>query len=66
MERSTLGFRDMMRRHRPKREDLNPRKWMKHENVKGFTDFIMNQHSDRDMDNSFDNKEMCKYIKILY
>lgn len=61
MERPSSGLREMVRRHRPKREDLDPRKWMKRENVKGFTDFITNQHSDRDTDNSFDNKEMCEY-----
>lgn len=66
MERSTLGFREMMRRHRPKREDLNPRKWMKHENMKGFTDFITNQHSDTDTDNSFDNKEMLLEAEKLF
>lgn len=61
MERPSSGLREMVRRHRPKREDLDPRKWMKRENMKGFTDFITNQHSDRDTDNSFDNKEMCEY-----
>lgn len=60
MESTSSGLRDMVRRHRPKREDLDPRKWMKREHVKSFADFILSQHSDRDTDNSFDNKEMCK------
>ncbi|XP_075871211.1 ankyrin repeat and death domain-containing protein 1A isoform X2 [Nelusetta ayraudi] len=66
MERPSLGLREMVRRHRPKREDLDPRKWMKRENVKGFTDFITNQHSDRDTDNSFDNKEMLLEAEKLF
>lgn len=44
------------------RENLDPRKWMKREHVKGFTDFITSQHSDKYTDNSFDNKEMCEYL----
>lgn len=62
MERSSSGLREMVRKHRPMRENLDPRKWMKREHVKGFTDFITSQHSDKYTDNSFDNKEMCEYL----
>ncbi|KAM9360086.1 uncharacterized protein ankdd1b [Symphorus nematophorus] len=58
MERRALALKAMVKKHRPKKEDLDPRKWMRKETVRGFTDFILNKHSDIDTDNSFDNKEM--------
>lgn len=63
MEATPSGVGEMVRKHRLKRENLDPRKWVKREHVKGFTDFITSQHSDKDTDNSFDNKEMCEYLK---
>lgn len=62
MEGTSSGLRERIRNHRPRKEDLDPRKWMKHERVKAFTDIITSQHSDQDTDNSFDNKEMCEYL----
>lgn len=51
----------MIKKHRPKTENLDPRKWMKQETMRGFADFILNKDSDKETDNSFDNKEMCEY-----
>ncbi|XP_038560445.1 ankyrin repeat and death domain-containing protein 1B-like [Micropterus salmoides] len=47
----------MIKKHCPKKDNLDPRKWMRQETVRGFTDFILNKDLD-DTDNSFDNKEM--------
>ncbi|XP_049435757.1 ankyrin repeat and death domain-containing protein 1A [Epinephelus fuscoguttatus] len=58
MERRALALREMIRKHRPKRENLDPRKWMRMETVSGFAEFILNKNSDKDTDDSFDNKEM--------
>ncbi|XP_035515165.1 ankyrin repeat and death domain-containing protein 1B [Morone saxatilis] len=58
MEKKASAIREMVKKHRPKKEDLDPRKWMRKETVRGFTDFILNKNSDKDTDNSFDNKEM--------
>lgn len=64
MSRRAVALKAMVRKHRPKREDLDPRKWMKGETVRGFADFILHQHSDRDTDDSFDNREMCEYVRM--
>lgn len=58
MESRALAFRAMVKKHCPAKEDLDPRKWMRQESVRGFADFILNKNSDKDTDNSFDNKEM--------
>ncbi|XP_034547628.1 ankyrin repeat and death domain-containing protein 1B [Notolabrus celidotus] len=58
MERKTSTLRSVIEKHRPKKEDLDPRNWMKQDAVKGFTDFMMNKNSDDDTDDSFDTKEM--------
>ncbi|TDH12712.1 hypothetical protein EPR50_G00049720 [Perca flavescens] len=58
MERRALALREMIKKHRPKTENLDPRKWMRQETVRGFADFILNKDSDKETDNSFDNKEM--------
>ncbi|XP_040899234.1 ankyrin repeat and death domain-containing protein 1B isoform X2 [Toxotes jaculatrix] len=58
MERRALALRAMIQKHCPKKENLDPRKWMREETVRGFADFIMNKHSDKETDSSFDNKEM--------
>lgn len=60
MEGASLGLREMIRNHRPRREDLDPRKWVNRERLKGFTGRITSQPSDKDTDDSFDNKEMCE------
>ncbi|XP_059192547.1 ankyrin repeat and death domain-containing protein 1B [Centropristis striata] len=57
MERKALAFKTMINKHRPKTENIDPRKWMRQETVKGFTDFILNK-PEKDTDTSFDNKEM--------
>ncbi|XP_031704708.1 ankyrin repeat and death domain-containing protein 1A [Anarrhichthys ocellatus] len=58
MERRALDVKTMIKKHQPKTENLDPRKWMREETVRGFTDFILNKHSETETDNSFDNKEM--------
>ncbi|XP_022611946.1 ankyrin repeat and death domain-containing protein 1B [Seriola dumerili] len=58
MERRALALREMIKKHCPKKENLDPRKWVTEETVRGFADFITNKHSDKETDNSFDNKEM--------
>ncbi|XP_040012311.1 ankyrin repeat and death domain-containing protein 1B [Xiphias gladius] len=58
MERRALALRAMIKKHSPKKENLDPRKWMREEAVRGFADFILNKHLDLETDNSFDNKEM--------
>lgn len=59
-----LALRTMIKKHRPKKETLDPRQWMKQEAVRGFTDFVLNKHTEEETDNSFDNKEMCKYTRM--
>ncbi|XP_008279675.1 ankyrin repeat and death domain-containing protein 1B [Stegastes partitus] len=58
MERRALAFKAMIKKHRPKKDNLDPRTWTRQETVRGFADFAGNKHSDKDTDNSFDNKEM--------
>lgn len=58
MERRTTALREMVRKHCPKKENLDPRKWMRQESVRGFTDVILNKRSDQETDDGFDNKEM--------
>ncbi|XP_023269221.1 ankyrin repeat and death domain-containing protein 1B-like isoform X2 [Seriola lalandi dorsalis] len=58
MERRALALREMIKKHCPTKENLDPRKWVTEETVRGFADFITNKHSDKETDNSFDNKEM--------
>lgn len=54
-----MAVRAMMKKHCPKKEDMDPRKWMTRDKVKGFTD-LLHHHSDKDTDKSFDNNEMCE------
>lgn len=63
MEKRTLAFRAKIKERCPKKEDLDPRKWLGQETGRGFADFILNKHSDKDTDKSFDNKEMCEYAR---
>lgn len=56
-----LAVKAMVEKYGPKKENLDPHNWMKHQKVRGFTEFIM--HSDKDTDTSFDNKEMCEYTR---
>ncbi|XP_029295735.1 ankyrin repeat and death domain-containing protein 1A [Cottoperca gobio] len=58
MERKTLALRAMIKKHRPKTENLDPRKWMRPETMSGFGDFILNKNTDKETDTSFDNNEM--------
>ncbi|GAA6222169.1 ankyrin repeat and death domain-containing protein 1B-like isoform X1 [Lates japonicus] len=58
MERRAVALRAMIKKHRPKKENLDPRTWMREETLRGFADFIRNKHSDKDTDTSFDTKEM--------
>lgn len=63
MERRAVALRAMIKKHHPKKENLDPRTWMREETLRGFADFIRNKHSDKDTDTSFDTKEMCKYTR---
>ncbi|XP_033946255.1 ankyrin repeat and death domain-containing protein 1B [Pseudochaenichthys georgianus] len=58
MERRALTLKAKIQKHHLKTENLDPRKWMTQETVDAFSDFILNKHSDRETDNSFDNQEM--------
>lgn len=59
MERRALALKAMVKKRIPKKENLDPRKWVRQETMRGFADFVLNKDSD-DTDNSFDNKEMCE------
>ena len=61
MERKALALRAVIKKHCPTKENLDPRKWMREDNVRAFSDFIQNKNLDKDTDKSFDNKEMCEY-----
>ncbi|XP_076016012.1 uncharacterized protein ankdd1b [Genypterus blacodes] len=52
MERPPSGWKAKMTK-----ENLDPRKWIKPEMMKGFNDFL-NKNSDKEADLSFDNTEM--------
>ncbi|XP_037834562.1 ankyrin repeat and death domain-containing protein 1A isoform X2 [Kryptolebias marmoratus] len=58
MERRVGALRTMIKERCPKKEDLDPQKWMRKETVRGFADFILNKHSEQEADSSYDNKEM--------
>ncbi|XP_056275775.1 ankyrin repeat and death domain-containing protein 1B [Pseudoliparis swirei] len=58
MEKRAMDLKAMMKKHRPKTEDLDPRKWIKEETIMGFADFISNRQSDRVEDTSFDDSVM--------
>ncbi|XP_068455425.1 ankyrin repeat and death domain-containing protein 1B-like [Clinocottus analis] len=58
MEKRALAMREMIKKHQPKTEHLDPRKWIKEETLRAFADFVLNKHTEKDMDNTFDNKEM--------
>lgn len=60
MDKRVLALRSTMKRNLTK-ENLDPRKWMRQEVVGGFADFTHNKDSDKETDNSFDDKEMCEY-----
>lgn len=55
MEKRALALREMI-----KKENRDPRRWIKQGHVRGFADFMQSQQSDKE-DNSFDDKEMCEY-----
>lgn len=61
MERRALALKEMVEKRCPKKETLDPRKWVRQETMKGFVDFVLNRDSD-DTDSSFDSKEMCEYL----
>ncbi|TNN74278.1 hypothetical protein EYF80_015521 [Liparis tanakae] len=65
MEKKAKELKAMMKKHRPKAEDLDPRKWIKEETLAGFADFISNRHSDREVDTSFDNSVMSKKNDVV-
>ncbi|KAK5871361.1 hypothetical protein PBY51_004246 [Eleginops maclovinus] len=58
MERRALTLKAKIQKHSPKTENLDPRKWMRKETVDAFGDFILKKHSEKETDNSFDNREM--------
>lgn len=65
MEKKALTLQAMIKKHYPKKENLDPRKWITQETVKGFADFVLDKNSDKETDNSFDNKEMCEYTRTI-
>lgn len=44
-----------------KKENLDPRKWIRPETLNGFSDFIQDKQLNKDADDGYDNKEMCEY-----
>ncbi|XP_071755903.2 ankyrin repeat and death domain-containing protein 1A [Centroberyx gerrardi] len=66
MESGAVTLRERMKKHAPKKENLDPRTWVRPETVRGFTDFILHKHSDKETDNSFDNKEMLLETEKQY
>ncbi|XP_062240628.1 ankyrin repeat and death domain-containing protein 1B [Platichthys flesus] len=58
MEGKASALRAVIKKHCPTKENLDPRTWMREEDVRAFSDFILNKNTDKDMDRSFDNKEM--------
>ncbi|XP_036954061.1 ankyrin repeat and death domain-containing protein 1B isoform X1 [Acanthopagrus latus] len=62
MERRALALKEMVEKRCPKKETLDPRKWVRQETMKGFVDFVLNRDSD-DTDSSFDSKEMLLYTE---
>ncbi|XP_028271008.1 ankyrin repeat and death domain-containing protein 1B isoform X2 [Parambassis ranga] len=62
MDRRVLALRTTMKKNLTK-ENLDPRKWMRQEVVEGFADFIPNKDSDKETDNSFDDKEMLLEVE---
>lgn len=56
MEKKVSALKELIRR-----ENLDPRKWMRQEKVREFADFMLNKEKD---DNSFDHKEMCEYRRM--
>ncbi|XP_057687251.1 ankyrin repeat and death domain-containing protein 1A [Corythoichthys intestinalis] len=61
-----LALKEMMKKHAPKRENLDPRNWMKNEQVKKVYDLIFNKEPEEDTDNSFDHKEMLLQTEKLF
>ncbi|XP_037115828.1 ankyrin repeat and death domain-containing protein 1B isoform X1 [Syngnathus acus] len=66
MEKKALALKEMIRRHVPKRENLDSWKWMKQEPVKAFVDTVLNKNTEDKMENSFDNKEMLLQTEKLF
>lgn len=58
MEKKALALKRIIEKHSPKKENLDPRKWIRPETVRGFSDFALNKHSNKETDNSFDDVEM--------
>lgn len=63
MEKRGLTLQTMSKKNYSKKENLDPRKWITQETVKGFADFVLDKNSDKETDNSFDHKEMCEYTR---
>lgn len=60
MEEKVLSLKTRIMQHPLlKKENLNPKAWINSEQVKDFTDFILQKEQEADTD--FDNVEMCKY-----
>ncbi|XP_060893989.1 ankyrin repeat and death domain-containing protein 1B [Labrus mixtus] len=57
MEGRASALRSMIQKHRPKKEDLDPRSWMT-QGTKGFSELMQNKNMENDTDDSFDTKEM--------
>lgn len=59
MEKRAQAFRDYMKNPVLKRENLNPKKWLKSDYSNSFTDFTLQQ--DTNEAGGYDSNEMCKY-----
>jgi len=60
MERRVQALKDyILKQPVWKKENLNPKTWLKSDHVKGFTDFILPK--DIGEDGGYDSKEMCEY-----
>ncbi|XP_077601127.1 ankyrin repeat and death domain-containing protein 1A-like [Stigmatopora nigra] len=53
-----LALKERMAKYAPKKEDLDPRNWIKQTQVNAVYDFIFNKQPEEEMDNSFDHNEM--------
>ncbi|XP_028851603.1 ankyrin repeat and death domain-containing protein 1B isoform X2 [Denticeps clupeoides] len=66
MERRAQALRDrILQSPVLKTENLNPKKWLKSQQVKGFTDFVLQRDADED-NSGYDNVEMLLDVEKEY
>lgn len=60
MERKAQALKEyILKQPVLKKENLNPKTWLKSDHIKGFTEFILPK--DIGEDGGYDDKEMCEY-----